>query len=142
MAQSNLSRSRRFFAASAAFAVVIATQSVGISAAQAEAGSIVGSWSGGGSISFSTGSKEKARCRASYSKAGGIYVMSATCATASASVQQSARLRKTGANSYSGSFFNPQYNTGGQIFVTVRGGSQSVRLSGEAGSALFNLRRL
>jgi hypothetical protein len=68
--------------------------------------------------------------------------MSATCATASAKVDQSATLYRTGANSYSGSFFNEQYNTGGQIRITVSGRRQSVRLSGEAGTAFFSLRKL
>jgi len=29
-----------------------------------------GSWSGGGTVSFASGSKEQARCRARYSRAG------------------------------------------------------------------------
>ena len=53
--------------------------------------------------------------------------MSASCATASAKVDQS-QLTKTGANSYVGRFFNEQYNTGGSIRVTVSGRSGSVSL--------------
>jgi hypothetical protein len=68
--------------------------------------------------------------------------MNATCATASAKVDQTATLYRTGARSYSGTFFNEQYNTGGQIRVTVSGRRQSVRLSGEAGTAFFTLRKL
>ena len=49
---------------------------------------------------------------------------------------------RSGARSYSGTFFNQQYNTGGQIRITVSGRTQSVRLSGEAGSAFFSLRKL
>jgi hypothetical protein len=68
--------------------------------------------------------------------------MSATCATASAKVDQSATLYRSGANSYTGSFFNKQYNTGGSIRITVSGRTQKVRLSGEAGTAFFSLRKL
>jgi hypothetical protein len=68
--------------------------------------------------------------------------MSATCATASAKVDQSATLTRVGANSYVGSFFNEQYNTGGSIRITVSGGRQNIRLSGEAGTAMFSLRKL
>jgi hypothetical protein len=114
-----------------------------VGTARAESGSLAGSWSGMGSIAFASGSKEKARCRAHFAKTGETsYEMSATCATASAKVDQSASLTKTGANSYVGRFFNEQYNTGGSIRITVSGGSSSVKLSGEAGSAYFSLRKL
>jgi hypothetical protein len=113
------------------------------SPAQAESASLVGSWSGSGSIAFTSGSKERARCHAHYAKTGeSSYAMSATCATASAKVDQSATLTRVGANSYVGSFFNQQYNTGGSIRITISGGRQSVRLSGEAGTAMFSLRKL
>ncbi|MBA2126884.1 hypothetical protein DLM45_11735 [Hyphomicrobium methylovorum] len=117
--------------------------SAGISGAAAESSSLIGSWSGGGSISFSSGSKERARCRAHFAKTGATsYRMSATCATPSAKVDQTAELTRTGANRYAGSFFNQQYNTGGSIRITVSGRSQSVRLSGEAGTAVFSLKKL
>jgi hypothetical protein len=142
MIRSVLSQTSRAVAAG----VVAAVFGLGVSsagAAHAEPGSLVGSWSGGGSIAFASGSKEKARCRAHFAKTGASsYVMSATCATASAKVDQSATLYRSGANSYTGSFFNEQYNTGGSIRITVSGRTQSVRLSGEAGTAFFSLRKL
>ncbi|MBN8095874.1 hypothetical protein, partial [Vibrio vulnificus] len=55
---------------------------VGPSKAEPAAG-LSGSWSGGGWVSFSNGTKEKARCRAHYSGSGGAYTVTATCATAS-----------------------------------------------------------
>lgn len=105
---------------------------------------LAGSWSGAGSVVYSTGSKEKARCRASFNKIGSSsYAMSATCATASGKVAQSATLRKTGGNSYSGQFRNPEYNITGSIRVTVNGNSQSVSMSGDNGaSASFSMSRL
>lgn len=126
--------------------ILVAAFGVGgssVSSARAESGSLIGSWSGSGSIAFASGSKERARCRAHFAKTGArSYAMTATCATASAKVDQTATLYRTGARSYSGTFFNQQYNTGGQIRVTVSGRHQTVRLSGEAGSAFFNLRKL
>jgi hypothetical protein len=123
------------------FAIVAGLSGGG--SAYAGATSLTGSWSGSGSISFSSGSKEKARCRARFAKTGASsYAMSATCATPSAKVEQSATLYKSGANSYSGSFFNQQYNTGGSIRITITGRTQSVRLTGEAGSAFFKMRKL
>jgi hypothetical protein len=128
------------FAAVAVFA--IASLAV-IAPAASNAADLSGSWSGGGSIQLASGQKEKARCRASYSRAGGSgYTMSATCATSSAKVAQTAKLRKAGANSYAGQFYNAEYGITGSIRVTISGNRQSVYLSGDAGSAAFSLKRL
>jgi hypothetical protein len=103
---------------------------------------LVGTWAGNGDINFASGSKEKARCRARFAKTGErSYEMSASCATASVKVDQSAQLTKVGANSYVGSFFNPQYNTGGSIKITVSGRTGAVSLAGEAGTAFFRLKK-
>src|SRR5215472_10821889 len=74
--------------------------------ARRESQSLSGSWSGGGTVAYSSGHRERARCQVHYSGGGGSQVTaSATCATASGRITQTARLRKTGPNSYSGSFF-------------------------------------
>ena len=108
--------------------------------ARGEGGSIAGSWSGGGTVVYASGQRERAHCRASYSGGGSSVMMSGGCATPSGSVFQSARLRRVGANSYAGSFFNSQYNTSGSIHVTVHGNTQSVSLRSGAGSASLTLR--
>lgn len=127
-------------------ATIVAITGLSLAAATvaaADSAVLVGTWAGNGSIDFSSGKKERARCRAHFAKVGETsYEMSASCATASAKVDQTAELTKVGANSYAGSFFNQQYNTGGRIRITVSGRSGSVRLSGEAGTAFFNLRKL
>ncbi len=110
--------------------------------ARANAASLAGTWSGSGAISLASGQKEKARCRAQYSPAGGSgFAMSATCATQSAKVEQTARLKKVGANSYVGKFYNAEYGVSGSIRVTLNGNRQSVWLSGVAGTASFSLSR-
>jgi hypothetical protein len=141
MILSDLPRTSRFVVAGAAFAaILLASGTAGI--ARAESSSLVGSWRGSGSISFASGSRERAQCRAHFAKTGATsYRMSATCATASAKVDQSARLTKIGARTYVGSFYNQQYNTGGRIRITVSGRRQSVHLAGEAGTAEFTLRK-
>jgi hypothetical protein len=142
MTQSQSSKARRASVIAAALAGALGASCLGLSAAQAESVVLVGTWSGSGDINFASGSKEKARCRAYFSKTGETsYEMSASCATASAKVDQSAQLTRVGANSYVGSFFNQQYNTGGQIRVTVSGRTSNVNLSGEAGTAFFRLRK-
>jgi hypothetical protein len=126
------------------FAAVLAG-AMGLSFAGAEAAEsvmLVGTWAGNGNINFASGSKESARCRAHFSKTGeSSYEMSASCATPSAKVDQTAQLTKVGANSYVGRFFNEQYNTGGSIKITLSGRTGTVNLAGEAGTAFFRLRK-
>ncbi len=111
-----------------------------IAAPQSRAEGIAGSWSGGGTVVFSDGHRERASCRAHYSGGGSSVSLSARCATASGSVDQSASLRKTGPNSYSGSFFNPQFGVSGSIHVSVHGNTQNVSLHSGSGSANLTLR--
>jgi len=113
---------------------------IGPSAAEPGA-SLAGSWSGGGWVSFASGSKEKARCHAHYTGGGDTYTVSATCATASGKASQTATVYKVSGGRYRGSFVNSQYNVRGSIRVVVHGKSQSVSLSGDGASAQFNLSR-
>ncbi|MBJ7544393.1 hypothetical protein [Rhodomicrobium udaipurense] len=106
---------------------------------RAAGSSLSGSWSGGGTVVIG-GQPERARCRASYSGGGSTVVMNGTCATASGSVSQTARLRRVGANTYVGSFHNPQHGVSGSMRVTVNGRSQNVQLSAAGGSASLTLR--
>jgi len=109
-------------------------------APQAQSEGIGGSWSGGGTVLYADGHREPARCRAHFSQSGSHVSLNAVCATPSGSVDQSASLRQTGPNSYSGSFFNPQYNVSGSIHISVHGNSQYVALRSGSGSASLTLR--
>ncbi len=137
-------QSRRFMRAiSSAQGAAIAAAAILFATPAFADSDLAGAWSGGGSVVYNSGSKEKARCRAKFNKIGSSsYAMSATCATASGKVDQSATLRKTGSNSYSGSFRNPDYNVTGSIRVTVSGNSQNVSMSSDAGTASFSMSRL
>jgi hypothetical protein len=112
-----------------------------IGPSEAEPGGLAGSWSGGGWVSFASGSREKARCHARYTGGGDTYTVSATCATASGKASQSATIYKVSGSRYRGSFVNTQYNVRGSIRVVVHGKSQSVSLSGDGASAQLNLSR-
>jgi len=104
--------------------------------------SLSGSWSGGGWISFASGTREKARCRARYSKASSnSYRLRATCATTSGKATQSATVYRLSSGRYRGSFNNTEYNVSGTIRVVVRGRSQSVSLVGNGASASLRLRK-
>lgn len=127
-----------------AAAALIAIGACGIAAAPAvaEAGSIEGSWSGGGTVRFSTGNAERARCRANFRRRGGSsFAMTAVCATASAKVEQTAQLERTGPNRYSGGFQNAEYGVSGSISITVNGNSLSASLNGGGASAHLSLGR-
>jgi hypothetical protein len=102
--------------------------------------SLEGSWSGGGSVTFASGAREQARCRAHYRRAGSnSYSVNATCATASGRAVQTATVRQVGENRYSGSFYNSEYSISGMMHVVVRGSSQTVRLVSDSASAVINL---
>jgi hypothetical protein len=104
--------------------------------------SLEGSWSGSGTVTFASGSKEQARCRAHFSRAGkDSYTVNATCATASGRAEQTARVRQVGNNRYSGSFYNSEYSISGVIHIVVHGASQTVQLISSSGSGVLNLSR-
>src|SRR5262245_52987763 len=139
-----------FHPSTAAVVIVTALALVGlpqVCSAQAKKkpgadGSLEGSWSGGGTVTFASGSRERASCRARYSRAGtNTYTVNATCATASGRAAQVASVRRVGDNRYSGSFYNSEYGISGVMHVVVRGTSQTVRLISDSASAVINLSR-
>jgi hypothetical protein len=124
-----------------AIAAALPLSLLAMSQARSESIPLAGTWIGGGVVAYPTGSRERARCQANYSGGSSTVSINATCATPSGSVSQYARLRKTGANSYSGTFFNTQYNMSGSIQVVIHGNTQSVSISSGSGSASLSLRR-
>ena len=110
--------------------------------AAAQSASLDGAWTGGGKVTFPSGSEEAARCRVKYNRESPTtYVATASCATASGRVDQSANLERTSANTYRGSFYNAQFGLTGSIKVVVTGSSQSVLLDGGGASASLRLSR-
>jgi hypothetical protein len=108
----------------------------------ASVGNLEGSWTGSGTVSFASGAKEQARCRANYSRAGSnTYTISAVCATASGRAAQTATVRQVGGNRYSGSFYNSEYSISGVMHIVVHGTSQTVRLTSDSASGVINLSR-
>jgi len=125
----------------AALALIAPVPASGLPAKKPSAG-LEGSWSGGGTVSFASGSTERARCHAQYRHAGSTsYTMSATCATASGRASQTASVRQVGENRYAGSFYNSEYGISGAISIVLHGRSQTVRLRSDSGSAVISLSR-
>jgi hypothetical protein len=125
---------------------VLAITAMGVVAlvgpSEAEPGSgLAGSWSGGGWVSFASGSKERARCHARYTGGGSTYKVTATCATSSGKASQTATVYKVGGSSYRGSFHNAEFNVRGTIRVVLKGKRQTVSLSGDGASASLSLTR-
>jgi hypothetical protein len=130
------------FAGLAALGTLLATFNTVAPVKAAVAAELSGSWSGSGTVTLANGAREKARCRASYSRAGGkTYAMSATCATASAKVSQTAILSQNTANRFGGTFYNPEFGVTGRIRIILSGKRQTVYLTGSAGHATFNMSR-
>jgi hypothetical protein len=110
--------------------------------AAAQSAGLDGWWRGGGQVAFGSGQRERAQCRAQYRRSSATsYTLTATCATPSGRATQTAIVRRVGGNSYQGTFHNSEYDVSGTIYVTVSGNRQTVRLSGEGGSASIELRR-
>jgi hypothetical protein len=123
--------------ASCAFAALVFTATV----ASAQQPSLDGAWSGGGTLTLSSGNIEKVRCRATFSPSGNGASMSASCANATAKVTQTAQLTRVSATRYIGEFHNPEYNISGSIRVTLSGNTLNAALSGGGGSASMTMNR-
>lgn len=124
-----------------AIAGVLAAAVIGATA-PAYAEGLVGSWSGSGSVQLPSGDTEKARCKATFHKAGSkSYSMNAVCASSSARVAQSASLEQVSSNKFAGDFTNAEYNVSGTIHITLSGDSLSAHMSGGGASASLNLSR-
>ena len=110
--------------------------------AAAQSASLEGSWSGGGPVTFATGAREQARCRAHYRRRSNDgYVVKTICATASARAEQTTTLHKIADNRYTGNFYNSDYGISGTVYVIVRGNTQSVKVLSSAGSASLTFSR-
>src|SRR6516164_8357899 len=133
-------KSSSFFAA--AFALAAASLLVIAPAtAKSKRSALTGLWSGGGKVILANGRQERARCRAQFSPSGPGASFMARCSTQSGTMDQAARLRRTGPNSYAGTFFNPRLKSAGRIHITVRGNRQYVTVRTKRGGAKLTLQR-
>lgn len=107
------------------------------------AASIVGSWSGRGSVRLKeSGQVEPVSCSVRYEVGGGrTFVLSARCATTAGTFQQSGRVVQNSTNSYSGRLYSDQYAVSGNVSISVSGSRQTVRVSSPKGSGSISLRK-
>ncbi len=115
-----------------------------IATSASAAANIIGSWSGRGSVTLTSGQVEPVSCRISYEKGddkGKTFVLKATCATTAGTFVQSGRVSKRSASSYAGSLYSDQYSVSGKITVSVNGSSQIMQVSSKKGRGRLSLRR-
>lgn len=115
-----------------------------IATSASAAANIIGSWSGRGSVTLTSGQVEPVSCRISYEKGddkGRTFVLYATCATTAGTFEQSGRVSKRSSSSYSGSLYSDQYSVSGKVTVSVKGSSQTLRVSSKNGKGSLSLRR-
>jgi len=115
-----------------------------IATSASAAANIIGSWSGRGSVTLTSGQVEPVSCRVSYEKGddkGKTFVLNATCATTAGTFVQSGRVSKRSSSSYSGSLYSDQYSLSGRVTVSVNGSSQIIRVSSKKGRGSLSLRR-
>ncbi|MEL7049950.1 MAG: hypothetical protein AAFO75_13530 [Pseudomonadota bacterium] len=119
---------------------VLAALSAPITTAQAAP--LEGSWTGAGTVKANSGQSERVRCRVDYSRqTPKVFSVSATCASASASIRQSGTLTKVRANRYVGDVYNSDFDISGRLKVTVKGRKQVVTFTSSAANGRLNLRR-
>ncbi len=110
--------------------------------ARADPDGLAGSWNGGGPVTFASGSKERAKCRANISSSGPkSYRVNGTCATQSGKVTQTAEIYQMTSNRYRGEFHNPEFDINGTISVVVNGGHLTATLTSSSGTGVLNFSR-
>lgn len=117
---------------------------VGVASSAAEAASILGNWSGRGTVRLNTGQVEPVSCRVKYEKgdsAGKTYTLNATCAAAAGTFSIYGRISQRGASSYRGVLFSEQSTMAGNVSITVRGNSQTASVSNDRGTGNVTLRK-
>jgi hypothetical protein len=109
-------------------------------AAQGPFADLSGDWSGGGTITLSSGSNEKIRCRATYDSqaAGNNLQLALRCASDSYNVN----FRGTATNSdgnMTGNWFESTNQAAGQFFGSIKGNHINARIEGQTFAAFLNI---
>lgn len=117
---------------------------LGVFSSAAQAASILGNWSGRGTVRLNTGQVEPVSCRVKYEKgdsAGRTITLNATCAATAGTFSIYGRVSQRGASSYRGVLFSEQSTMAGRVNITLRGNSQSASVSNDRGTGNVTLRR-
>ena len=115
-------------------AVIAAGASAPANAAEAF-DALKGSWSGGGSASFTGGQSEKLRCTARYGGGGSNLSINLKCASPSAQINLTGSLGASG-NKVSGDWSENSFGLSGGAYGSTSGGSVRLKISGGASGYL------
>jgi hypothetical protein len=119
---------------------VVLTAIAGASASVAQSSSpltmMAGSWTGGGTITLSDGTRERLRCRSTYTPdaAGANMSLSLTCASDSYKFDLASQVVYSGGR-ISGNWNEAGRNAAGQISGTANGGQIEARVDGQTFAA-------
>jgi hypothetical protein len=99
-----------------------------------------GDWSGGGTVTLSSGSNEKLRCRATYDSqaAGNNLKLALRCASDSYNVDFRGTAINNGGN-MTGNWFESTNQIAGQFFGSIKGNRIDARIEGQTFAAFFNM---
>ena len=99
-----------------------------------------GSWSGGGTITLSTGSHEQIRCRANYDSqaSGNDLKLALRCASDSYNVNFRGNAINSG-GTMTGSWFEETNRVAGQFFGSIKGNRIDARIEGQTFAAFLNM---
>ena len=98
-----------------------------------------GDWSGGGTVTLSSGSNEKIRCRATYdSQAAGNNLKALRCASDSFNVDFRGTAINSGGN-MTGNWFESTNQAAGQFFGSIKGNRIDARIEGQTFAAFLNM---
>jgi len=99
-----------------------------------------GDWSGGGTVTLSSGSNEKIRCRATYDSqaAGNNLKLALRCASDSYNVDFRGTAINNGGN-MTGNWFEFTNQVAGQFFGSIKGNRIDARIEGQTFAAFLNM---
>ena len=99
---------------------------------------MIGSWSGGGTLSLSNGTKERIRCRANYQDGGATMSLELRCASDSYRFELQSNVSHNGGD-LSGTWSEATRGAGGNISGTINRGRIQARAVGTGFSASLGM---
>ena len=113
-------------------------------ASAAPAASIIGTWSGRGTVRLTSGQVEPVSCKVRYEEgdsAGRTFTLDAKCSATAGIFELYGRVSKRSVNIYRGSLYGEQSTVSGKITISLSGNNQSVSVSNSQGTGSIKLRR-
>ncbi len=128
------------FYAAAACMIVLSLWPLPGYTAQGPFADMSGDWSGGGTVTLSSGSSEKLRCRATYDSqaAGNNLKLALRCASDSYNVDFRGTATNNGGN-MTGNWFESTNQVAGQFVGSIKGNHINARIEGQTFAAFLNM---